>query len=415
MLVKTILNMVEKNKRFVYGTARWTEDKDGILVPVEPRKNSHPMCSGCHQPRPGYDRLPTREFQYVPLWGLAVVFLYAMRRVDCPHCGVVVEEVPWGMGNSHLTRTFSLFLAMWAKRLSWQEVADVFETTWNQVCDAVRWVVEYGLEHRDLSGVTAVGVDEMQIWKGQTYVTLVYQINEGARRLLYVAMDRTEDTLRRFFEARGTEWCRKIRFVCSDMWKPYLNVIREKCTEALNILDRYHMVANLNKALDEVRRTEVKRLIQEGYDNVLSKVRYCFLKRRENLTPGQELRLRDVLAYDIKSVRAYLLKESFQLFWTYETVHWATWFLRKWCARAMRSKLDPIKKFARSIRDHEDLILNWFRANKELSCGVVEGMNRKANLITRRSYGFREFDTLQLVLYHILGKLPEPEFTHKFW
>jgi transposase len=415
MLLKSILNHVEKNKRFVYGTARWAGDGKRIEVPIQPRKNSLPICSTCNAPGPVYDHLGLRVFDYVPLWGIPVFFLYVMRRVKCRRCGVKVEEVPWAVGKSPLTRTFSLFLAMWAKRLSWLEVGVCFGTTWNQVRDAVRWVVEYGLAHRDLSDVRAIGVDEMQIGHGQTYVTLVYQIDRGMRRLLNVARDRTEDSLRGFLETRGDAWCRKIQFVCSDMWKPYLNVIREKCKKALNVLDRYHLVANLNKRLDEVRRAEAKRLAGAGFHGVLDKVRYCFLKRPANLTPSQKTRLDEVLAQDLKSGRAYMLKESFQMLWAYETVRWATWFLRKWCARAMRSRLAPIKRFARSIRKHEDLILNWFRARKEYSSGVVEGLNRKANLITRRSYGLREYDTLELVLYHTLGHLPLPAHIHRFW
>ncbi|MGQ9592542.1 MAG: helix-turn-helix domain-containing protein, partial [Planctomycetota bacterium] len=114
----------------------------------------------CGRPAPGYDELPERAFESVPLWGIVVVFLYAMRRVDCPRCGVKVEKVPWANGKSPLTRSFSLFLAIRAKRLSWSEVARIFGTTWNRVFDAVRSVAEYGLAHRDLSGVTAIGIDE---------------------------------------------------------------------------------------------------------------------------------------------------------------------------------------------------------------------------------------------------------------
>jgi transposase len=415
MQIKSILNRVEKNKSFVYGKARWSQDGRKIEVPIEPRKNSRPVCSECHKEAPGYDRLKVRRFQYVPLWGIAVVFLYAMRRVNCPRCGVKVEDAPWAQGKSPMTRTFSFFLASWARRLAWNEVANIFGTTWNRVYDAVRWVVEYGLANRDLSGVTAIGVDEIQYRKGHNYLTLVYQINEGARRLLYVGKERTAKTLLRFFRERGPAWCENVRYVCSDMWKPYLKVIAKKLTKAVHILDRYHIVAKLNDAVDKVRRTEAKRLEREGFENVLKKSKYCFLKRNENLTEKQRVRLKDVLRYDLKSVRAYLLKESFQLFWEYTRPYWASWFLKKWCARAMRSRLEPIKAFVRTLRRHEHLILNWFKARKEFSSGAVEGLNRKVNLITRRSYGHRSLDVLQVALYHTLGRLPEPNMTHEFW
>jgi transposase len=113
-------------------------------------------------------------------------------------------------------------------------------------------------------------------------------------------------------------------------------------------------------------------------------------------------------------VRAYLLKESFQLFWNYKSAYWAEWYLDKWCARAMRSRLDPIKAFVKTIRRHQPLILNWFKAKNQFSSGVVEGLNRKVNLVTRKSYGFRSYEVLKIALFHTTGDLPEPALKHKF-
>jgi transposase len=338
-----------------------------------------------------------------------------MRRVDCPRCGVKVEEVPWGSGKRQMTNAFSLFLAHWARRLSWQEVAHQFGTTWNRVYESVQYVVEYGLKHRVISEVRAIGVDEIQFGKGHQYLTLVYRIDAGARQLLYIGSKRTTKTLLRFFHNMGRAWCGEIQFVCSDMWKPYLKVIAKKLPQAVHVLDRFHIVAKLNEAVDEVRRAEVRRLKAAGYENILARLKYCFLKRKGNLTDRQQVSLKEVLQYDLRSVRAYLLKESFELFWAYTSVSWAQWFLRKWCTRVMRSKLEPMKKFVGTLRRHEALILNWFRAKKEYSSGVVEGLNRKVNLVTRRSYGFRSQKALEVALYHTLGGLPEPELTHRFW
>lgn len=197
MRLKTVLNRVHKVKGFVYQKARFVDGR--IEVDVRPRKGSHPACSGCGRSGPGYDTLPTRRFRFVPLWGLAVFFVYAMRRVDCPTCGVTVEMIPWAVGKSPITRAFSWFLAVWARRMSWSEVVSAFGTTWNRVYDAVQWAGAYGLDHRDLGDITAIGVDEVAYRKGQTYLTVVYQIDQGCRRLLWIGRNRTEDTLRTFF------------------------------------------------------------------------------------------------------------------------------------------------------------------------------------------------------------------------
>jgi transposase len=126
------------------------------------------------------------------------------------------------------------------------------------------------------------------------------------------------------------------------------------------------------------------------------------------------VRLADLLRYNLRSVWSYLLKEDFQFFWGYRSPYWAGRFLDQWCLRTMRSKIGPMKRVARMLRGHRPLILNWFRAKGQLSSGVVKGFNAKAKLTTRKAYGFRTYHGLEVALYHTLGALPEPKFTHRF-
>jgi transposase len=121
-----------------------------------------PICSGCYRPGRSYDRLSVRRFEFIPVWGFAVMLLYCMRRVECRGCGVKVEALPWAMGKHTLTRAYMLFLAHWARRLSWRETARAFHTSWEKVYQAVDYVVQWGLEHRQLAPIRAIGVDEIQ-------------------------------------------------------------------------------------------------------------------------------------------------------------------------------------------------------------------------------------------------------------
>ena len=415
MQLKTILNRVQKHRSFVYEDARLIEVDGGLAIEVDirPRTNGKAICSGCDKPRAGYDRLEVRRFEFVPLWGIAVFFLYAMRRVDCQDCGVVVEKVPWAAGKSHLTKAYAHFLARWARTMSWKDVSRAFRTSWENVYRSVSWIVEWGLEHRELDGITAIGVDEIQWHVGHKYLTLVYQI-DNCKRLLWIGKERTEQTLDGFFDWFGVARSEAIRFVCSDMWKPYLKVIAERAKKALNVLDRYHIAAKMNKAIDEVRAKEAKKLASDGYEPVLKRLRWCLLKRPENLTDSQETKLAELLKYNLKSVRAYLLKEEFQFFWTYVRAGWAVKFLDKWCTKTMRSRIEPMKDIARSLRSHRELIINWFKARNVISLGAVEGLNNKVKVTTRKSYGFRTFKIARIALYHVLGALPEPPITHRF-
>jgi transposase len=418
MQLQTILNRVEKYKSFVYGRVRLVEQRAGppaIEVELRARANGHATCSGCGRKGPGYDRLPVRRFEFVPLWGMAVYFLYALRRVDCPRCGVTVETTPWCQGKQQHTRTYQWFLAQWARRLSWQETARIFRTSWQSVFQAVRHAVLWGLVHDVWHNVHTLGVDEIAWRKGHSYLTLVYQLDEGRKRLLWVGQDRETKTLEKFFRLLGEAASQQVRFVCSDLWQAYLTVIAERARQAVHVLDRFHVMRLINKAIDEVRRAEVKQLERDGYEPVLKHARWCLLKRKENRTSGQTVKLKELLQYNLQSIKAHLQREDFQQFWEYQSPTWAGKFLDAWCRRVLKTKLEPLKKVARTLQTHRALLLNWFVAEGRLSAGTVEGFNNKAKLTLRKAYGFKSPEIAQLALYHTLSHLPEPKFTHEFW
>ncbi len=415
MHLKAILNRCHPIPGFVYGAARF-RDGQAIVVPVRPDGRRRGACSACGERGPTYDTLETREFQFIPFWGFVVLLLYAMRRIDCKRCGTPkVERVPWCDGKEHTCFVYRAYLATWAKRLSWAETARTFRTSWGVVFRAVAWVVAWGLEHRSLDGIAAIGVDEIAVWKGHKYLTVVYQIDQGMRRLIWVGRERTKASIRGFFDEFGAERAAALRFVTSDMWKNYLDVIAKRAGAALHVLDRFHVVSNLNKAIDKVRATEARELARKGYA-LLKRTRWLFLKRYKNLTRSQRVRLRDVLRYDLRSVRAYFHAQALEGFWRCRSAKAAGVYLDAWCRLVMRSRLEPMKKMARSLRNHRELLLNWFRAKKEISSGVVEAMNGLAKLGLRRARGFRTFEAMRIALFHQLGRLPEPQFgPHRFW
>ena len=418
MQLKTIFNRVTDYKPFVVEKVNWSESTVGMTLELtmRARTNGQAICSGCGERRPGYDHSSSpRRFEFIPLWMIPVVLIYQMRRVDCPECGVKVERVPWSDGKSTLTTEYQWFLASWAKRMSWKEVAESFRVSWDHVYTSVKQAVSWGKRHRNLENIESIGIDEVQWRRGHRYQTLVYQIDAGCKRLLWIGPDRTAKTLLRFFRFLGKERTLRLQFICSDMWQGYLKVIGKKASHAIHVLDRFHVMQKMSKAMDEVRAAEVKQLKADGYEEVLKGCRWLFLKRPANLSDRQVVKLKEVLQYNLKSVRSHLMKEEFQRFWTYQSPTWAGKFLDAWCTRTMRSKIEPMKKMARTLRNKRELLLNWFRAEGSLSSGVVEGFNNKLKLITRKSYGFRTQEAYETTLYHNLGALPEPEFTHRFY
>lgn len=414
--LKAILNRVQPIKGFVYESVSFSKTQaDVIEAVVFPRQGCKPQCSGCGRHGSTYDHLDTRTWLLPPLWTFTLVLIYTMRRVDCPACGVVVEKVPWATGKHSLCDGFRLFLAHWARKLSWQEVAHSFGVSWNDVYASIQWVVEYGLGHRVLENIQAIGVDEICVRVGRVFWTLLYQIDAHLTRLLWVGHDRSEQTLRAGLESLGQSVCAGLRYVCSDMWAPYLAAVKQQLPGALHVLDRFHIRRQLNQAVDEVRKGEARALAQAGLKPRLKKLRWALLKNRKNWTDKERRRMRQLEHSGLASIRAYWLVAAFEHFWSYTSATWAGKFLAGWCQRVRRSRLKPLKKVAESLLQHQTVLLNYFRARKAISGGVIEGLNNKVKLTFRKSYGFRTDKAREIALYHVLGKLPEPQVNHRFF
>jgi transposase len=417
MRVQTLLHHVEKQPRFVYG-APWLRragSRQGLHVPLRAKKNCRPLCGNCGRPGPAYDRLKVRHYRYLPLFAtLAVFFVYRPRRCDCRRCGVTVEMVPWATGKSPITHAFGWFLASWAQRLSWQEVARHFRVSWGVVFEAVERAVEWGLAHRNLDDIVAIGVDELARRKGQVYFTMVYQIDHGCRRLLWLGKDRTKKTFNLFFDELGSR-CTSLRFATSDMWKAYLSVLKKRVPRVVHVLDRFHVSQLVGKAIDQVRREEVKRLRREGKAPLLTGSRWWWLKNPKNLTEKQGLQLGALLKTNLRTARAYVLADILRGFWDLSSRRKGMAFLANWIYSAKRSRLVPFQKVAATLTAHQALLMNWFRARNAFAKGATEGLNNKARVVTRRAYGFRTAEVARIALFHALGKLPEPEWvTHRF-
>jgi len=417
--VKTILNRIQHFTGFIYRQVRLRGRGSSLRIDIhlETHASSWGRCAQCQKPAPGYDRLPERSWSFVPLWGIPTHLRYPPRRVDCPEHGIGVEHLPWSDGKRRTSIPLMICLARWAQRLSWRETAQAFRVSWEAVYRSVDWFVQWGLAHRVLEAVHAIGIDEIHWGKGlrsDNFLTVIYQIDTHCRRLLWVGPRRTQATLRRGLAALGPEVLKGVRFVCSDMWKPYLRVIATQMSQALHILDRFHITAHLNDALDQVRRAECSRLQGRPQATKLKRMRWKLLRRGSRVRGHAKRKLWGLLRTKLATGRAWMLKETFEDFWRYRSLTWARAFLSVWTERALRSRIEPMRKVARMLRAHEELILNWFRAKGEISNGPVEGLNNKIRVVTRRSYGFRTYHAMETALYHNLGRLPEPPLTHRF-
>lgn len=408
MLLKSIIRKTLKINRHV---VKDIKEMDGeIIISLEIRRGWRQPCGTCQSMGKVRDRLKKRRWKHVNLWGIAVFLEYAPARVCCPTCEKIkVEAIPWSLGKCQLTSGLVWTLSEFCKLLPWSTVAQMFGVHWNTVAAAVRAAVSYGLEHRKTSDLLYIGIDELSRRKGHVYVTNVYDLK--GKRLLWSGEGRTNETLRTFFEEFGTDIANQVKGVCCDMWQPYINMVKEYLPHATLVFDKFHIVAKLLEAVDEVRRDEVRELKHINPD-LLKRSRYIWLKNPENLKDKERARLGYLEKLNVKCHRAWLLKESFRELWEYRDRAGAHAYLKQWFWWATHSRLEPMRDFAWMTRRHQEEILNY--SQLPITNGAVEGLNNKAKVVSHRSYGFRTSKNYITALYHCLGKLPRPPQMHKF-
>jgi len=373
-----------------------------VVVEIDRLKSRALRCGVCRgRCKKVHQVEEARRWRDLSLRNLPMVLCYRPRRVRCPRCGIRVEAVPWAPLWARVTTALARAVAALARHLSWQETARHFRLDWKSVAAIVRRMVEYGLARRRRQPLHVLGIDEVSRRKGHHYLTVVYDLERGV--LLWVGEDRTEETLVRFFTPLGRRRAATIQVVCLDMWKPYLKAVREHARKAQILFDRFHLVQHLNRAVDEVRRSEMRRLRGQQKAS-FKKTRFLLLKNPWNLTPTERERLSTLVRWNTPIVRAYYLKEAFQLFWDYRHPARAQEHLRRWMHSAMRSRLQPFKDFVRLLRAHLDGVLAWTRLR--VSNGALEGINNKIKLVSHRAFGFRSVANFTAAIYHCCAHLP---------
>jgi len=345
-----------------------------------------------------------REWRDLSMRKLPLKLRYHPRRVECPRCGVRVEDFPWAEPWARVTTALSNAVAVLARELSWKGTAREYGLNWKSVATIVKRAVQYGLKHRKRPPVHAIGIDEVSRRKGQVYLTVVYDLER--RVLLWVGDDRTEEAVRPFFTREmGKRRCQTLQVVCMDMWAAYAKLVRDHAVHAQILFDRFHIVKHLNEAVDAARR-ELWRQLTSKERVSFKGTRWLLLKNPWNLNSSQNERLSTLVRWNSPLVRSWYLKESFQLFWTYRQPWRARQYLLKWMNSAMRSRLEPFKKFVGMLRSHLDGVLAWTKTR--LSNGAVEGMNNKIKSISHRSFGFRTAENFVAAIYHCCARLPLP-------
>lgn len=375
-------------------------EPNGVEVEVRPRQR-RARCGECGRPSPGYDTSPSRLWRHLSLGSTAFWLRYAPRRVLCREHGVRVERVPWAAHGAHFTHEFDEMTAWLAQRMDKTATCRLMGINWRTVGTVIQRVVQARLDPDRLEELYVIGVDELSFRRHHEYVTVV--VDHLKKRVVWVGEGKGEKTLLKFFEELGPERTQALTHVTMDLGAAYRAAVEARAPQAQKVFDRFHVQKLASQAVDTVRRQEVGLLGEAAGSRALKKSRWALLKSPWNLTQRQGEKLSEVARTNKRLYRAYLLKESLAKGLDYRQRQRAEQHLKGWAQWAARSKLKPFVKLSRTIRSFKEGILAY--TSTGLSNGLVEGLNNKIRLITRRAFGFHSAEALTAMIHLCCGGL----------
>lgn len=358
-------------------------------------------CSGCQQQRPLKDHAAERQWRHLDTMQFETVLVARTPRTDCPDCGVLNAELPWAEPHGRFTLFFEAFaIRVLQAAASVKQGCELLGLDWHAANTIIKRAVERGLERRELDEVTDIGMDEKSFGKGHDYVSIMTDIQ--GKRVLEVAPERTKEAADSLWETLSDEQKEQIQAVSMDMWAAFMTSASENVPEAKIVHDRFHISKHLNEAVDKVRRAENKALKAED-DERLKGSRYLWLTNEENLSDEQADKFEALKNSQLKTSRAWAIRELFQEFWEQHGESGGREFFKSWYAWAARCRLKPMVQVAKMIKRHLDRIVTWFK--HPISNGPAEGFNSRIQSLKAAARGFRNFANYRTRILFFCGKL----------
>jgi transposase len=388
------------------GTINGSDGSKELMIELK-RKESLYRCRCGREFNIRYDssERSVRDLSYGPWKRAWLVFWQA--RVDCPDCGVVTEVLDWVAPLKTYTKRLAAAVALSCREMrSLKSVAAQFGLHWGTVKEMDKAALLRELPDPGSASPRLMGVDECAIKKRHHYATVVADLE--TMEVPYVAEDRTIDSLAGFYRALGQEKCNRVEAVAMDMWPAYEEATRAHCPNAVLVYDPFHLIMAYGRdVIDKVRNHEYARASEKNKP-VIKGSKYLLLKNRENLDPSKDepARLSELLSLNRNLAVVYALKDDLKQLWRYRSLGWARNWFKGWHRRAMRSRIEPLKKFAGKLKGHLPGIMAHCRF--PIHTGFLEGINNKIKVIKRVSFGFRD---LEYFFMRIRGAFRKPIHT----
>lgn len=358
-------------------------------------------CPECGKSCRHYDHREMREWRHLDTMQFETLLRCEVPRCRCPEHGVKTLRVPWAEKGSGFTLLFEAFaIEVLHACSSVKSAAELMGLNWHQVNELKRRAVARGLDRREASQVKRMGIDEKSFRKGHRYVSLLTDLDRS--RVLDVVEGRDRAACEKLFEGLTEEQREGVEAIAMDMWRAYINAAVEHLPQADIVHDRFHVSQHLNQAIDKVRKQEHRALLKEK-DESLKNSKYLWLTGFENLSDEMQVRFKELQSLGLKVGRAHSIKETFDNFWDYRYPGCARRFFKEWYGWARRSKLEPVKRVAKMIRDHFENIITYLK--HRISNAATEGFNGVIQSIKANARGFRNFENYRVAILFQCGKL----------
>ena len=360
------------------------------------------LCPECGRECGLYDHQPERRWRHLDTCQYRTILHARPPRSDCAEHGPRVVRLPWAEASSRFTALFEALAIAWLREASQQGVAELLGLSWDELHGILERAVRRGLERRRAEPVPRLGVGEKSFRKRHRYLTVVNDLDRS--RVLWVAEGRSRQSLDGFWKTLSAEQRAGVKAVAMDMWDPYVTSTREHVEGAANkiVYDKFHVAAHLAKAVDQVRRAENKQL-RASRDDRLKGTKYQWLRHPARFSKAGWREFRRLREADLRTARAWALKETAMRLFEYRSVAAARRFFALWQGWARRSRLAPVLAVARMLKARLENVLTYLK--HRVTNAVSEALNAKIQWVKATARGFRNQNNFITAIYFHCGGL----------